>query len=114
MRKRGIEMTPMEILSKIVEAEASARQVFNEAETLEKSFDDYVSKHIEDIRKQYFDRAEEAVSQARQAETARAEREILRLEEKLNRALESDAQFYDSRREEIASKIFRLAVNTDA
>ncbi len=107
-------MTPMEILNKIVEAESNARQVFQEAESLEKGFDDYVNKHIEDLRTQYFDRAEEAITQARQQEAARAEQEIAGLEERLSQEMREESKHFDSRREDIVSHIFRLVVNTDA
>lgn len=107
-------MTPMEILNKIVEAESNARRVFQEAESLEKGFDDYVNKHIEELRAQHFDRAEQAIAQARQQETARAEQEMEQLKERLSQELKEVARLFDSRREDIVSHIFRLVVNTDA
>lgn len=107
-------MTPMEILNKIVEAEGNARRVFQEAESLEKGFDDYVNKHIEDLRTQHYDRAEQEITKARQQEAARAEQEIEQMEERLSREMKEVARLFDSRREDIVSRIFSLVVNTDA
>ena len=107
-------MTPMEILNQIVEAESSARQVYDEAEALKQGFDDYVNQHIEALRTQYFEQAEAAIQAAREKETARADREIGRLEKDLSRDLEAVSRAFEKRREGVVERIFRLAVNADA
>lgn len=107
-------MTPIEILSKIVEAESSARAVFDEASSLQESFDGYVNDHIEALRKAYFARADEAIAQARQREAARADDEIAELDKKLQKELIALKAFYENERESIVMKIFKMAVAVDA
>ena len=107
-------MTPMEILSKIVEAEVSAKAVFEEAVTLKDGFDSYVNEQIEALRKQYFDTAEKAITEAAQSETVRADAEIAELDKKLNQELAALKTQFENEREPIVQRIFRLAVAADA
>jgi len=106
-------MTPMEILNKIVEAEVSARAVFDEADKLRESFDSYVKEQVEALRQQYFDRAEEAIAEAKKAEAARADTELAELDKKLEMELAKLKAFYDKENEAIVQKIFKLAVDAD-
>jgi len=107
-------MTPMEILSKIVEAEVNARAVFDEAEMLKAGFEDYVKAHIDELRKQYFDSAEKEISSAREREKARADSKIKELDEKLETELAEVKDRYEKGREAVVLKIFKLAVDVDA
>lgn len=107
-------MTPMEILSKIVEAEVSAKAVFEEAVTLKDGFDSYVKEQIEALHKQYFDSAEKAIAEAAQSETVRADAEIAELDKKLNQELDALKTQFENEREAIVEKIFGLAVAADA
>lgn len=107
-------MTPMEILSKIVEAESSARAVFDEATTLQEGFDSYVNDHIEALRKECFARADKAIAEARQNESARGDAEMAELDKKLEKELAALKELYESERETIVLKIFKLAVAVDA
>ncbi len=107
-------MTPMEILNKIVEAEVNARSVFDEAAKLREGFDGYVNEHIEALRKQYFERADKAIAEAKERESARADAEIAELDKKLETELAALKAYYDRERESIVQKIFKLAVDADA
>lgn len=107
-------MTPIEILNKIVEAESSAREVYNEADELKKNFDEYVQKHIDVIRKKYADRAERDIAEAKQKETARADAEISKLSEQLRAELETAKKRYEQEKDADVLKIFKLAVAADA
>ena len=107
-------MTPIEILNKIVEAESSARDVYDEADELQKNFDEYVQKHIDEIRKDYAARAEKDIADARKQETARADAEISRLSEQLRAELETAKKRYEQEKDADVLKIFKLAVATDA
>lgn len=106
-------MTPMEILHKIVEAEGSAQAVFNEATALKEGFDDYVNVQIEALKKQYFSRAEKAILEAGEHETARANAEIAQLDKKLEAELAVLKTQFEQEREAIVLKVFKLAVNVD-
>ncbi len=107
-------MTPMEILAKIVEAESSARSVFDEVATLQEGFDNYVNEHIEALRKQYFAQAEDVIAQARESEAARADTEIAALNAEFERALAALKAYYENEQESIVKRIFELAVAADA
>lgn len=107
-------MTPLEILSKIVDAESNARAVFDEATALKEGFDDYVNKEIDALRKQYFERAEKSIEEAKKAELSRADAELAELDKKLETELAQHKEFYEKRHEEIIEKIFKLAVAVDA
>ncbi|MEA4894054.1 MAG: hypothetical protein VB064_02200 [Oscillospiraceae bacterium] len=107
-------MTPIEILNKIVEAESNARAVFDEASKLKEDFNGYVNEHIEELRKQYFEKADKAIAEAKNSETARADAEIAELDKKLEAELASLKAYYDKERETIVKKIFKLAVDVDA
>lgn len=107
-------MTPMEILSKIVEAEVNAKAVFEEAVTLKDGFDNYVNEQIETLRKQYFDSAEKEIAEAAKREKARADTEISELDEKFQKELSALKTLFENEREEVVEKIFGLAVAADA
>lgn len=107
-------MTPMEILAKIVEAESSARSVFDEVATLREDFDNYVNEHIEALRKQYFAQAENAITQARESEAARADAEIAALNAEFERALAELKAYYEKEQKSVVTRIFELAVAIDA
>lgn len=107
-------MTPVEILNKIVDAESNARSVFDEASKLKEGFDSYVNEQIEALRKQYFEKAEKVIAEAKGSEAARADTEIAELDKKLETELATLKAFYDKEREAIVQKIFKLAVDVDA
>jgi hypothetical protein len=109
-----MDMTPMEILAKIVEAESSARSVFDEVAALREGFDNYVNEHIEALRKQYFAQAEDAIAHARESEAARADAEIAALNAEFERALAALKAYYEKEQESIVTRIFELAVAANA
>lgn len=118
MRKDHAEkrdsMTPIEILNKIVDAESSAREVYDEADTLRQNFDAYVDKKIVAIRADYKARAEKEISDARAEETARADAEIRKLSDELTAELETARKRYEQEKDADVLKIFKLAVAADA
>jgi len=107
-------MTPIEILNKIVEAESNAREIYNEADSLREGFDSYVNEHIEKLKKDYYERAEKAIAEARVSEAARADAEIAELNAKLQAELEDAKNRYEREKDAIVQKIFKMAVDVDA
>lgn len=107
-------MTPIEILNKIVEAESSAREVYDEAEKLRANFDEYVEAKLVKIREEYAARAEKEIEEARAKETARADEEIRKLSDGLRAELETARKRYEQEKDADVLKIFKLAVAADA
>jgi biopolymer transport protein ExbB/TolQ len=113
-QERRISVNPMEILSRIVEAESNARTVFDEAASLQDGFDAYVEAHVEALRKQYFAHADQVIAEAEERESARADAEIAALDRKLENELAGLKALYETRRGVLVARIFRIAVAADA
>lgn len=107
-------MTPTEILHKIVETENDARAIHDEAVALQEGFQEEVRSLAEKLEKQYAEREEKDVSAAAAAAAAKADREIERLDKKLEEDLAAAKKRYEKHREDFVEKIFGLAVNLDA
>ncbi len=107
-------MTPIDTLHRIVETEAKARSVYSEAVSLRESFDDYVKVHIEELKREHKAMADAEIERYRISEKERADGEITRLDEQLRHDLEAAAARYQSEKEMVVEKLFRLAVNIDA
>ena len=107
-------MTPIEILHKIVETEESARSLYDEAVAIREGFDKYVQDHIDVIRKDHFERAEQAIAAFEIEEKKRADETIVQLDEKLAKDMSAARLRYETAKAEAVQKIFKLAVEFDA
>jgi type III secretory pathway component EscR len=107
-------MASMEVLNKIVKTEITARSIFDEAAMLRESFKNYVSEHIDSLRKQYFERADKHIAEAKERENLRAELAISNLDAKLKEELAEAKKRYENEKAEVVLKIFKLAVGFDA
>lgn len=107
-------MTQTEILHRIVEAENEARTIYNEAVAIQTGFEDNIQTHIEELKKKYVQLEEGAVSDAEAKAVLEADREIERLDKKLEAELAIAKNKYETRHGGYIDKLFRLAVNLDA
>ncbi len=107
-------MTPMEILHKIVETEGNAHSVYDEAVSIREGFEKYVQDHIDVIRKNHFERADQAISAFETEETKRADDAIKALDEKLAVDMAAAKVRYEKAKDEAVLKLFKLAVDVDA
>lgn len=107
-------MTSIDTLHRIVETEAKARTVYSEAVSLREGFDDYVKVHLDEMKREYKARADMEIEKFRLSEKKRADEEVAALDVKLKNDLEAAAQRYQSEKELVVEKLFRLAVNIDA
>ncbi len=112
--RREVNMTPIEILHKIVDTENEARVIYDEAVSLRDGFDDYVRVHINQLKTEYYQQADTEIEQAEQGFIERADRELKALDEKLEAELADAKAQYESERDAVVMKIFKIAVNADA
>lgn len=107
-------MTPIEILHAIVDADAKARSVKEEAAKLRDHFGEYVSDNIENIRNEQYLIADKEISEAEAAETRRADETIEKLNQKLKNELDEAQKSFEQEKDAVVSKIFKMAVDLDA
>ena len=107
-------MTPIEILHKIVETEESARSLYDEAVAIREGFDKYVQDHIDVIRKEHFERADQAIAAFEVEEKQRADEAIIQLDQKLLKDLAAAKNRYENAKNDAVQKIFKLAVDFNA
>ncbi|MEG1190296.1 MAG: hypothetical protein RSD48_02470 [Oscillospiraceae bacterium] len=107
-------MTPMEILHKIVDTEYDARSIYSEAISQRDGFDAHVSEHISALKNEYFARADKEIATAEQREIRRADQAIQELDKRLSSELDAAKSRYESEKDEVILKIFKLAVDVDA
>jgi len=107
-------MTPMEILSKIVETEDVAHSVYDEAISIREGFDKYIQDHIDVIRKEYFGNAEQAIAAFEANEKKLTDDAVIKLDEKLKAELAASKDRYESSKDDAVQKIFKLAVDFNA
>ena len=107
-------MTPTEILHKIVETENKARSIYSEAAALQEGFDDNLREHVNKLKEQYAAKEEQEVAAAEKAAVEEADKEIEKLNYKLESELTVAKSRFESQRDSYVDKIFRLAVNLDA
>lgn len=107
-------MTPMEILNKIVETEDKARSVYDEAISIREGFDKYIQDHVDVIRKEHFERAEQAIAVFEASEKKLTDEAVAKLNEKLASELAASKIRYESAKDDAVQKIFKLAVDFNA
>ena len=107
-------MTPKEVIHVIVDTELSASSSYNDALKKQEGFDDYIAGRRETLRREYMQKSDEAINEARSRETASADAAVVRLDEKLHQNLGSAKKYYEAHREELIDKIFAMVVNLDA
>ena len=107
-------MTPIEILHKIVDTEESARSLYDEAVAIREGFEKYVQDHVDVIRKEHFERADQVIAAFEVEEKKRADDTIVQLDEKLAKDMAAAKDRYVNAKDEAVQKIFKLAVDFDA
>ena len=107
-------MTPMEILNKIVETEDKARSVYDEAISMREGFDTYIQDHVDVIRKEHFERADQAIAAFEANEIKLTDEAVKKLDEKLVTELAASKERYESAKDNAVQKIFKLAVDFNA
>ena len=107
-------MTPAEILRKIVEADKNAREVYDSATELRDGFDGYVAEHVEQLRKEYYEKADKRIADTDKKATAEADEAIADLDAKLEEELSAAKEHYVGEKDAVIDKIFNMAVNVDA
>ena len=107
-------MTPMEILNKIVETEDKARSVYDEAISMREGFDKYIQDHVDVIRKEHFERAEQAIAAFEVNEKKLTDDAVSKLDEKLKADLAASKKRFESSKDDAIQKIFKLAVDFNA
>ena len=107
-------MTPMEILNKIVETEDKACSVYDEAISMREGFDKYIQDHVDVIRKEHFERAEQAIAAFEVNEKKLTDDAVNKLDEKLKAELAASKNRFESSKDDAIQKIFKLAVDFNA
>lgn len=107
-------MTAIETLHVIVDADKKARSVYEEATQLRDGFDSYVQEHIEQIRKERFAEADRKIAVANEDAIKKADEAIEELDKKLELELAAAHKHYESKKDAVIDKIFKLAVDVDA
>ncbi|MDL2289021.1 hypothetical protein LJC32_06595, partial [Oscillospiraceae bacterium OttesenSCG-928-F05] len=83
-------MEHSDIINKIVEAEKTAKHVAEEARKQRETLNDDLKKEREDMRKNYFDRADRRIAAVKEKEQAYADEMIASLEAGLQADMASD------------------------
>lgn len=107
-------MTPIEILHSIVDAEAKACSVKKEAAELRDHFEEYVGANIKKVRTEQYSLAECEIAEAKERENRIADETVERLDKKLKDELAAVAEDFKRKKDDIVSKVFKMAVDTDA
>lgn len=107
-------MTQMDILRKIVETENNARSIYTEAVSLQADFESYVQVRKDRIKEQYKAQAESEIAQAALTEKTQADSEIQEMDMAAETALASAKNRFESQRQQVVDRIFKLAVEFDA
>ena len=114
LMKRGLPVTQMDILRKIVEAENNARSIYTDAVSLQTDFESYMKERTDKLRRLRFDEAEGEIARVQQEETAQADKEIAEMEKTLQVELEAAGRLFARQSRQVTDRIFKLAVDTDA
>ncbi|NLW64684.1 MAG: hypothetical protein GXY26_00385 [Clostridiales bacterium] len=107
-------MTAIEILHTIVDTDKNARSIYAGATELRDSFYAYVAEHVEYIRKERFAEADRQIAEADKNAKIKAEEAIRELDAKLCTELSEAREHYESKKDAVVEKIFKLAVDVDA
>lgn len=107
-------MTPVEILHKIVDADINARSVADGTQELCDGFDDYIKTHIDSLHDEIFASADAETARYEKTAVADTEKELARLDEKYGAELDAVKRRYESQRDSIVDRIFKMAVDVDA
>jgi|GEM_PF-838569 len=107
-------MTSTDILHQIVEAEHKAQEIYNEALRLKEGFSAFLDERRETLRKEYYQRADEAIAKARKELEASADRQIAELDGKLEAELNSARAAFAANKDRYVAQIFNMVVGRNA
>lgn len=107
-------MTPAEILLKIVEADKNARDVYDSTMELRDGFDGYVAGRVEEIRKEYFEKADERIAEAEKKIVAEADEAMAASDARLEKELSEAKTHFCNEKTAVINRIFQMAVNVNA
>lgn len=107
-------MTPAEILLKIVEADKNAREVYDSTMELRDGFDGYVSERVEELRKEYFEKADIRVAEAEKKAIEDADNAMAASDARLEKELADAKKHFFDEKAAVINRIFHMAVNVNA
>ncbi|HIY21169.1 MAG TPA: hypothetical protein H9841_04600 [Candidatus Flavonifractor merdigallinarum] len=90
----------VDLINQIVAAEQNASQLVQEVQNREAGLDQDLERETADLRERYMARAKRRVGIVEETETAQAQEEIARLDQRLSESLEALNRAYESHREE--------------
>jgi len=106
-------MTSREFLHEIVAAEMKARGIYGEAIKRQEGYEEYINGTKTRLHDELFERAQKRLEQYEAEETARADAEIARLDEKLERDLSAISTNFEGNRQSLADRMFDMVVGLD-
>lgn len=99
-----------EVIRRIIEADKQARTVPEKAREELAALDDELNIRREEMRKDYYDRAEKRIEKVRAAETEYADSQIAKIDADLGREIKRIEREAESRRDAWADELFRRTI----
>ena len=107
------QMTPMETLHEIVAAEHTAREEYDNVIRQQAGFDEFLEKKTEEMRREYFDKADLEISEAEKTAVIGADAQIKLLDQTLKSEMDAQRLRFEKNKQALADKIFDLVVGKD-
>ena len=104
----------LEILHGIVQAEQTARENYEKAVAKQVSFESDLSVRIEQMRQEYYHKADEEIAAFEAAEKAKADQEIAGLNSKHETELRQAKESFEEKKQAYAQRLFEIVVNQNA
>ena len=104
----------LEILHGIVQAEQTARENYEKAVAKQVSFESDLSVRIEQLRRDYYQKADEEIAAFEAAEKAKADEEIAELNSKHETELRQAQDNFEEKKQAYAQRLFEIVVNQNA
>ena len=105
-------MEYVDMISKIIAAEHSAKELAQEAQEKEEHLQADLDQQISQMRESYMERAKRRLEVVRQTEQDAAEKAVVRWNEKLEKALRDVEASYEKNRDVWANTLFAMIVGT--
>lgn len=99
-----------EVIRRIIEADKQARTVPEKAREELAALDDELNARREEMRKDYYDRAEKRIEKVRATEAEYADSQIAKIDADLKREIERIERDAESRRDAWADELFLRAI----
>lgn len=104
----------LEILHGIVQAEQAAREDYDKAVAKQVSFESDLSGWIEQMRQEYYQKADEEIAAFESAEAAKADAEIAVLDSRHEAELRQAKEDFEEKKQAYAQRLFEIVVNQNA